>query len=186
MAHVLDLLLADHRNLDKVLTVLEHEIDRFADATDAPDMMLIMDIMDYIHAYPEFFHHPLEEVAMGYLNARNMGDHQEIESIRADHDYLEQEGEQLRQLVQAIYLGRVVPLDRLRQVLRDFSEHQRRHMRKEEQTVFVAFRQLDQEDSDLIQSQLEALHDPIFTAAGQQQYGALLNRLSDSDSARSW
>lgn len=184
MTHLLDQLLADHRNLEKVLAVLEQEVERFADENDAPDMTLIMDIMDYMHAYPEFFHHPLEEVAMGYLKARSLGNKQEIDAIRADHERLEDEGEQLRQMVNAVNMGRVVPIDRLRQVLDDFAEHQRRHIRKEEKTVFVAFRQLDQEDSDQIQSQLESLRDPIFTEVGRQQYGTLLNRLSEKGSAQ--
>lgn len=186
MAHVLDQLLADHRNLEKVMAVLEQEIERFADEDDAPDMALVMEIMDYIHAYPEYFHHPLEEVAMGYLNACNLGDQGQIDAVRDDHERLEEEGERLRQLVNAIHMGRPVHFDRLRQALRDFAEHQRRHMRHEENTVFLAFRQLSQEDSDTIQAQLESLRDPIFTEVGQRQYGSLMNRLGGSDSAHSW
>lgn len=180
MTHLLDTLLADHRNLEKVLSVLEQEIALYdTDTNDAsPDLPLIMDIMDYLHAYPEFFHHPLEEAAMGYLEARSLGNRAQVNTIRDEHRRLEEEGEELRRLINAINLGRPVSIEKLREALTVFTRHQRRHMEHEEWTIFRSFRLIDQAASDVIRDQLENVRDPIFTEVDEQQFGALLNRLS--------
>jgi len=181
---LLDRLLNDHHNLKRVLTVLEQEIAKYdsenTDDEDTPDLSLIMDIMEYMHSYPEFFHHPLEEVAFDYLEAQNLAAPSKTSVIRSDHDQLEREGDELRSLMRKINFGQPVPLDRLHQAFEDYSWHMREHMRKEEELVFPLFERLDDASNQSILDNIQHRHDPLFDEYKQEQYDTLLERLDQT------
>lgn len=182
MTRVLDQLHTDHRNLEKVLRVLEQELAKYdtentRDA-DTPDLLLIMDIMDYMHTYPEFYHHPLEEAAFDCLEARNLASPSKTRVIRSDHDQLEREGNELRSLVRRIHFGQPVAIEQLHQALNDYTWHMREHMRKEEELVFPLFERLDEAADRAILDTVEHRRDPVFDEYKQEQYSALLERLN--------
>lgn len=178
---VLNQLMTDHRNLKNVLTVLEQEIAKYdtenSDDDDTPDLPLIMDIMDYMHAYPEFFHHPLEEVAFDYLEAQNLAPSSKTGVIRSDHEQLEREGNELRSLVRRINFGQPVAIDQLHQAFNDYAWHLREHMRKEEELVFPLFERFDDASNQAILDCVQDKRDPLFDEFRKEQHERLLERL---------
>lgn len=178
MTHIYQQLVEDHKNLTCVLDVLEREIGRYDTETEDPEtepnMTLILDIMDYIHDYPEHFHHPLEEAAFDHLLEHNQGNPDHIARIRDEHVELEHGSDDVRQLINGINVGNPTSLDSLHESLDRFLDHQRSHIRNEEATVFKAIEALSQEDSDKITARVEARLDPLFGHDKPHQYDELL------------
>lgn len=171
----------DHKNLVKVLDVLEREITlydtREEPGSEKPDVLLILDIMDYIQHYPERFHHPLEEAAFDYLNEHNMGDAEAIAAIRAEHKALELGSSKVRTLIDSINLGEAVSLNTLHDALTQFHAEQLDHLRREEKTVFKDIHVLDDAASEDILARVEHRHDPLFAETATQQFDELLKYL---------
>lgn len=184
MDRVLDQLQTDHRNLRRVLTVLEQEIAKYdtedTQDADTPDLSLIMEIMDYMHTYPEFYHHPLEEAAFDCLETHRLASSSKTRMIRSDHDQLEREGNELRSLMRRIHFGQPVAIDQVHQALSDYTWHMREHMRQEEELVFPLFERLDDDSDRAIRDTIRHRHDPVFDEHKQEQYDVLLSRLNDS------
>lgn len=185
MAHIYRQLMKDHRNLECVLKVLEQEIGRYETETDDPEtepnIPLVLEIMDYLHYYPELFHHPLEEEAMALLERIGQGDPEQIARIRQEHVELEDASNDVRNLVNGISLGNPVSLVTLHQSLDKFLDQQRQHIRSEEATVFQDIKALPLADSDAIAGRVEHRDDPLYSEANSRQasqYNELIQRLA--------
>lgn len=176
-------LMHDHRNLETVLQVLEREVRRYdrqsEDPEKGPRLALIMEILDYVHYYPEYVHHPLEEATMDTLREQNLGDPEQMDQIHNDHLLLEQESEAVREMVQAISVGSPVALDQLHAKLDAWIAHQRRHIRSEEETLFRSIEQLDQPVCDRIMDQVEHRADPVFGHQTAAQFEGLTEELQN-------
>ena len=57
---ILRTLREDHRNMGRLLDVLESQIEVFRRG-DKPDYEILTETVDYCLNYPERFHHPLED-----------------------------------------------------------------------------------------------------------------------------
>lgn len=181
--HVFRQLMEDHRNLKKVLSVLEQEVAMYetetGDPESEPNLNLVLEIMDYVHYYPEFFHHPLEEAAFDYLVAKQLGDADKIEAVRREHKELEKISADLRDTINGISVGNPTPLTELREAIDFFVEAQRRHIRKEETTVFKTIKTLSQADCETIMAEVDARKDPVFAGNTESEYRELLHAISD-------
>jgi hemerythrin-like domain-containing protein len=181
MTKLYEQLKEDHKNLVKVLNVLERHIELYStreeQGTEKPDISLLLDIMDYIQHYPDRFHHPLEEASFDYLSEHHQGDADAIDVIRAEHKILEHSSSKVRTLLNSINLGEPVPLDKLQTTLAEFHTEQLDHLRREERTVFRDIKALDDAASAAILSRVESLHDPLFKEVAYQQFDELIREL---------
>ena len=57
---IIERLSQEHRNIETLLAVLEHELGIF-DRGDRPDYEVIRAIISYFEVYPEVYHHPQED-----------------------------------------------------------------------------------------------------------------------------
>lgn len=182
MTQLYDQLSQDHRNLVKVLDILEKQIalyDTREDAgTEKPDSTLIMDILDYVHYYPEAFHHPLEEAAFDYLTEQGKGDLDEIAAIQKEHKTLESQSAEVRAMVQAIHVGEPVPVERLHSELDYFHQQQLAHLEREEETIFRDIEALDKQASDEILERVSQRPDPLFSGQAGDQFRELIEELN--------
>jgi hemerythrin-like domain-containing protein len=65
-AMIIERLSQEHRNIEKLLAVLERELEVF-DQGDRPDYEVIRAVISYFEVYPEVYHHPQEDP--GLFNA---------------------------------------------------------------------------------------------------------------------
>jgi hemerythrin-like domain-containing protein len=181
MTKLYEQLKEDHRNLVKVLDVLERQIalydTREEPDSQKPDIALILDIMDYVQHYPDRFHHPLEEASFDYLSEHDLGDASAMDAIRAEHDELEKSSSKVRTLLNAINLGEVVPLDKLNEALNQFHIQQLDLLKREEKSVFKDIRSLDEVASAAILNRVEQRQDPLFAEVASQQFTELIRQL---------
>lgn len=173
MSNIIQILLEEHRNIDKLLLVLEHELEVF-DRSEEPDYEILRAIIEYFQDYPEDCHHPKEDMVFEKLKMRDPAAASRVGDVEAEHVV---ETERLRKLVEAveeILAGREFLRQTFHDVVNDFIKHQRQHMDKEERLLFpAAVQRLRPEDWAAIDARLNDRKDPLFNGAVETKFQAL-------------
>lgn len=173
MSNIIQILLEEHRNIDKLLLVLEHELEVFG-RSEEPDYEILRAIIEYFQDYPEDCHHPKEDMVFEKLKMRDPAVASRIGDVEAEHEV---ETERLRKLVEAveeILAGREFLRQTFHDVVNDFIKHQRQHMDKEERLLFpAAVQRLRPEDWAAIDARLNDRKDPLFNGAVETKFQAL-------------
>jgi hemerythrin-like domain-containing protein len=137
MTYIVEVLRQEHRNIEKLLSILEQELSVF-DRGDRPDYEVICAVIDYFKDYPDSCHHPKEDLIFAKMKARDPARAATIGNLEARH----REGAgRLRRVAEAVesVLG---DRDLLRQtvhdIISDFVTHERQHMAMEERIFFPA------------------------------------------------
>jgi hemerythrin-like domain-containing protein len=173
MSNIIKILLEEHRNIDRLLLVLEHELEVF-DRSEEPDYEILRAIIEYFQDYPEDCHHPKEDMVFEKLKMRDPAVASRVGDVEAEHEI---ETERLRKLVEAIeeiLAGREFLRQTFHDVVNDFIKHQRQHMDKEERLLFpAAVQRLRPEDWAAIDARLNDRKDPLFNGAVETKFHAL-------------
>ncbi len=173
MSNIIKILLEEHRNIDRLLLVLEHELEVF-DRSEEPDYEILRAIIQYFQDYPEDCHHPKEDMVFEKLKMRDPAVASRVGDVEAEHEI---ETERLRKLVEAveeILAGREFLRQTFHDVVNDFIKHQRQHMDKEERLLFpAAVQRLRPEDWVAIDARLDDRKDPLFNGAVETKFQAL-------------
>jgi hemerythrin-like domain-containing protein len=61
VTYVIEILRQEHRNIEKLLRVLERELNVF-DRGERPDYEVVLAVIDYFKDYPDICHHPKEDL----------------------------------------------------------------------------------------------------------------------------
>jgi hemerythrin-like domain-containing protein len=174
---IIERLSQEHRNIEALLAVLEHEFEIF-DRGDHPDYEVIRAIISYFELYPEIYHHPPEELVLAKLELRDPAAAARLGDLRLEH----QKGtDRLRRVAQAID-GVLADREILRQnvdnIVRDFIESERRHITIEDRDFFpAALKALKPDDWSEIASASVDHDDPLFSEAAEETFGALRERM---------
>jgi hemerythrin-like domain-containing protein len=177
MTRMIEILREEHRNIEKLLHVLELELDVF-DRRERPDYDTLQAVIDYFKEYPDRCHHPKEDMIFEILKARDPAAAERVGDLAAEH---QEEAARLRNLawtIENVRTGR----DMLRQtvvaVVRDFIDHERRHMELEERVFFAAASNvLQSSDWAQIDAHLSDKHDPLFNGSSEQKFRALRQQI---------
>jgi hemerythrin-like domain-containing protein len=173
MSNIIQILLEEHRNIDKLLLVLEHELEIF-DRSEEPDYEILQAVIQYFQDYPESCHHPKEDMVFEKLKVRDSAAANRIGDVEAEHQV---ETKRLRRLVEAveeILAGREFLRQTFHDVVHDFIEHQRQHMDKEERLLFPAAVQgLRPDDWAELDARLNDQKDPLFNGVIETKFQAL-------------
>ncbi len=98
MVEIIEILRQEHRNIAKLLRVMEQELNVF-DRGERPDYAVFGAIIEFFKMYPDTCHHPKEDVIYEKFKARNPGRAASIADLQAEH----REGAvRLRHVAQAI------------------------------------------------------------------------------------
>jgi hemerythrin-like domain-containing protein len=173
MSNIIQILLEEHRNIDKLLLVLEHELEVF-DRSEEPDYEILQAVIQYFQDYPESCHHPKEDMVFEKLKVRDSAAANRIGDVEAEHQV---ETKRLRRLVEAveeILAGREFLRQTFHDVVHDFIEHQRQHMDKEERLLFPAAVQgLRPDDWAELDARLNDQKDPLFNGVIETKFQAM-------------
>ncbi len=163
---LMTLLRRDHRRISRVLQLLDAQIDALTG--EGADHLVLSDIVEYLSGYPEVVHHRFEDelfdrlVNSGLkpsewsLVSRNMAEHSEI-YVRT---------QKLANDVDLILSDVVVPTERVRQDLLDYSQLQHGHISREEQQLFpMALRLFSIGDWQELEDRANEMSDPMFDGA---------------------
>jgi hemerythrin-like domain-containing protein len=174
---IMERLSQEHRNIEKLLAVLERELEVF-DRGGRPDYEVIGGIISYFELYPEVYHHPQEDVVFAKLKIRDPAAATKVGDLAREH---QKGAERLRRVAQALgYVladGEVLRQD-VDAIVRDFIEHERQHMMMEDRYFFpAALKALEPKDWTEIASALTDPEDPLFSEAAEETFEALRARI---------
>jgi hemerythrin-like domain-containing protein len=163
----------EHRNIEKLLAVLERELEVF-DRGDRPDYEVIRAVISYFEVYPEVYHHPQEDLVFAKLGTRDPAAAAKVGDLAREH---RKGAERLRRVAHAID-SVLADRDVLRQnvdtIVRDFIEQERRHMMIEERDFFpAALKALKPQDWTEIASAVTGRKDPLFSEDAEEPFDAL-------------
>lgn len=167
---IIELLTEEHRNIERLLAVLEHELDVF-DSGDRPDYEVIRAIISYFQVYPEQFHHPQEDQVFARLKIRDPAAAAKIGDLAREH---EKGADRLRLVAEAVD-GVLADREMLREtvdaIIRDFIEQERRHMSMEDRYFFpAAVKALNPQDWTDIAAAMTRNKDPLFSEFTEQRF----------------
>ncbi len=184
MTDIIDTLREEHRNIAKLLDILQREIESAAVSSN-PDWDVLQGIADYFCAYPDRCHHPKEDAIYRRLQAKFPGEAKSIGDLLREHQDVRSCVQRFRGQIQAIFLEDVLPRERLIGSARAFIDAERQHMMKEEEIFFpAAERFLVEEDWQWIKSRLRSELDPLFAESVEHEFKAVRDRLSAWKSTR--
>jgi hemerythrin-like domain-containing protein len=177
LARILDELREDHRNLTRLLDLLESEC-RDVPEEGQPDMELLHDIMHYMTVYPDAIHHPREDLVYTAMREHCADLAEGLEGVPDDHREIAELGATLRKDIEAIISGAAVTRQHLLEDLVNYVGHLRRHMEWEESDLFPRADSLarDNETATLDVSQHMG-DDPVFGATTARSFSNLLANL---------
>jgi hemerythrin-like domain-containing protein len=178
---VIDILRQEHRNVEKLLLVLERELDVFARG-DRPDYEVVHAVIAYFQVYPDAYHHPLEDRVFEKLKVRDSAAAAKIGDLAADH---RRGADRLRRVVHAVesVLGdREVLRQTVNDIIRDFIEQERRHMAMEERLFFpAALNALEPADWAEIAPRMTDQSDPLFSEVVEERFGIVRRHILELD-----
>ena len=174
---IIERLCREHRSIEMLLAVLEHELEVF-DRGDRADYEVIRAIISYFEVYPEVYHHPQEDLVFAKLKLRDPTAAAKVGNLALEH----QEGaERLRRVARAVdsvLADREILRQNVDNIVRDFIEHQRRHIMMEDRDFFpAALNALEPQDWTEIASALTSHEDPLFSEAAEETFDALRTRI---------
>ena len=98
---------AEHQYFNRLLKLLQHEVDVFATA-ETPNYALMLDIIDYLRDYADQYHHPREDEAFRRL-ARHRADRElPLARLRQEHRVIANAGATLKRLLEEVASDAVV------------------------------------------------------------------------------
>lgn len=173
MADVLHQLRREHRDLEKLIAVLEQQAATAARGESA-DFNLMQSILQYLGNYPDLLHHPKEDLIYDRLKQRDPALAAGVSEIVEEHYTLEHMTRQLAGMVEARMRREAPPQDDMDAFAREFVGRYRRHIAVEEDELFPrALDVLDDSDWAAIDEAVSPDTDPLFDGAVAAQYQAL-------------
>jgi hemerythrin-like domain-containing protein len=177
MTRLIDVLREEHRNIEKLLGVLEQELGVF-DRHERPDYETLQAVVDYFAEYPARCHHPKEDMIVDVLKMRDPAAARAVGDLESDQ---RQEEERLRRLahtIENVRSGGELPRQAVDDVVRDFIAHERRHIEAEERALFpAALNVLRPADWARIEARMSDARDPLFNDTVAQKFRALADKI---------
>jgi hemerythrin-like domain-containing protein len=174
---IIERLRREHRNVERLLAVLERELKVF-DRAGHTDYEVIRAIIGYFALYPEVYHHPQEDLVFAKLKIRNPTAAVKVGDLAREHRNGTERLERAAGAVAGVLADNEVLRENVVKALRDFIEHQRRHMMMEDRDFFpAALEALEPQDWTEIASTLTSHNDPLFSDSAEQTFETLRARI---------
>lgn len=165
---IIERLSQEHRNIEKLLGILARELEIF-DHGDRPDYEVIRMVISYFEVYPEVYHHPQEDLVFARLRTRDPAAAAKVGDLAREH---QKGAERLRRLDNVLADREL--LESVDAIVRDFIEHERRHIMMEDRDFFpAALKALKPQDWTEIASAVTGHKDPLFSDVAEQRFDAL-------------
>ena len=170
-----------HRNMERVLTLIQLQVDSLKPSADAEGLLLLGNAIGYMRNYPGVIHHPTEEL----IFSRLVSNAPENRALCARlHDQHEVFREQESVLLHRIRNAQGGDLDACRDIKRvgtAYCAEHANHIRLEELDMFPqAIRWLDAYDWDQVGTAARSIIDPALGREDLKQYDNLFDFLMNS------
>lgn len=169
----------DHRNLARLLEVLEKQLDDFH-AGQEHDIDLMCELVEYINCYEDQVHHPTEDLLFVRFKARTQEKRVAVETLEEQHVLLAEMTRQFRASLQGMMYGEVLLRHEVEAQGRAMLKVLRQHMDLEEGEVFPLIdERLLEEDWIAVEKAAPRFNDPLFGALDLARFRNLYKHLSE-------
>jgi len=177
MTYIVEVLRQEHRNIERVLRILERELNVF-DRGDRPNYDVVLAAIEYFKDYPDSCHHPKEDVIFAKLRVRDTAAVENIGDLEAEHREGAKRLRKVAQIVEAVLSDQDLMRTTATDAIRDFIEHERRHMAMEERVVFpAALKTLRASDWAEIALRLADREDPLSQPVLEEKFNMLRRKI---------
>ena len=177
MTKIIEILREEHRNIEELLLVLEQELNVF-DRNEQPDYEILHSVISYFQDYPDCCHHPKEDMIFEKLKARDPVAAGSVGDLEAEHQNEGKRLQRVAQMIRSILTHHEVLRPTFDDIMRDFIEHERKHMEMEERVLFpAAVNALQPEDWAGIDAIWSEKKDTIFNVAIEEKCQSLRERI---------
>ena len=137
MVEIIEILRWEHRNIEKLLSVLEQELNVFARA-ERPDYEVIQAVIEYFKQYPDTCHHPKEDIIYEKFKALAPGRAASITDLQGEHREGAERLRRVAQVIDAVINDQDLLRESVGHIVRDFIDSERKHIASEDEIVFPA------------------------------------------------
>ena len=188
MTTVIDRIINDHQHIERLLNCLDSEVAGYREDTQhIPNLAVILEALDYLHNYPDAFHHPLESRLMARLRPRltSREDRVQFDLIEDQHKQINALTQKLINEFNTIASDQIVPINLLLAEYALYSELQKDHMDIENTYMIPAMQKLlTPEDLAIVEDDLRQMSDPLFGSHLWEAYQDLYDYVVEWESEK--
>jgi hemerythrin-like domain-containing protein len=137
MVEIIEILRQEHRNIEKLLSVLEQELSVFARG-ERPDYEVVGAIIEYFKQYPDSCHHPKEDIIYEKFKALNPGRAASITDFQGEHREGAERLRRVARIIDEVINDQDLLRESVEQIVRDFIDSERKHIALEDEIIFPA------------------------------------------------
>ena len=138
----------------------------------------MLDIVSYLRDYTDQVHHPREDIAFMHLAKHRPDLSLVLERLKQEHRVIAHAGETLRQLLQAIIDGTIIPRAEVEMAAATYLVYYGNHIAKEEEDILDrAAQALTKEDWEDVRRAVPAANDPLSRGAMEERYRELRRQI---------
>ncbi len=168
----------DHIHLLRLLNILNRHVKDLLNDGD-PDLLLMIDIVDYIRGYSDFFHHPIEDRVYNKFKECTKEGSFIVNGLLNEHQQIPKVTVAFQQLLEGA-LGGAIIINRkdLSERITNFIDIQKNHLDMEEEKLFPLINKiLKESDWEELETQIKERDDPLFGAKVEARYDALYKKI---------
>jgi len=169
---------AEHGYFRRLLALLRKQIDVFRTG-ERPNYELMLDIVSYLRDFTDQVHHPREDVAFMHLARYRPDLALVLERLNQEHRVIAKAGESLREVLQAIIGGAIVPRVEVEAAAATYLVYYGNHIAKEEEdTLSRAAQALTPKDWEDVRSAVSGVNDPLVHGSMEERYRELRRQIA--------
>jgi hemerythrin-like domain-containing protein len=137
MVEIIEILRQEHRNIEKLLQVMEQELTVF-DRGERPDYEVFGAIVEFFKNYPDSCHHPKEDIIYEKFRTRDPGRAATVADLEAEHREGAVRLRRVTKAIESVLNDQELLRENVDRIVRDFIDNERKHIALEEEVVFPA------------------------------------------------
>jgi hemerythrin-like domain-containing protein len=137
MVEIIEILRQEHRNIEKLLGVMEQELSVF-DRGERPDYEVFAAIIEFFKMYPDSCHHPKEDVIYEKFKARDRGRAASIADLQAEHREGAVRLRRVAQAIDSVLNDQELLRESVDRIVHNFIDNERKHIALEDEVIFPA------------------------------------------------
>lgn len=179
MVEIIEILRQEHRNIEKLLQVMEQEL-RVFDRGERPDYEVLGAVIEYFKKYPDSCHHPKEDIIYEKFKARAPTRAASIADLQAEHRDGAVQLHRVAQAIDSVLNDQELLRESVHRIVRDFIDNERSHIALEDEVIFpVILDTLHPEDWADIALSLADRYGSANEADFEEQFSALRRNILD-------
>jgi hemerythrin-like domain-containing protein len=137
VVEIIEILRQEHRNIEKLLDVMEQELNVFNQG-ERPDYEVFGAVIEFFKNYPDSCHHPKEDIIYQKFKARSPGRAASIADLEAEHREGALRLRRVAQAIDSVLNDQELLRESVDRIIRNFIDNERRHIALEDEVVFPA------------------------------------------------